>query len=74
MTETIFTIETKVKTVREQFIQRHLSGAGSGALFRRESLGWFVCLEGSYESNFAGHTKPNLEIGDPVRIVVEKIT
>jgi hypothetical protein len=37
-------------------------------------MGWFMLLEGSWESLYVGKTKPdNLEIGDSVEVIIRRV-
>lgn len=66
MTEkTRYVINTTVQEMNEYFEQRHRE--------EKKSIGWFIWFEGSRERIFLGPEKPNLEIGDRVKISIEKI-
>ena len=42
--------------------------------FEYENLGWFIHIAGSYEWLFISHDKPDFEVGDAVRVSIEKVT
>ena len=39
-----------------------------------EDCGWFVRLEGSYESLFLGMEEPELKAGDRIKVTLEKVS
>ena len=39
----------------------------------RQKLGWFILMAGSRESLFVGEEKPEIEVGDQVEVVIQKI-
>jgi len=59
--------------VKEMFERKHVSGVGNEAIFADESIGWYIWLEGSYESICVGQQKPELQVGDRVNITIERI-
>jgi hypothetical protein len=64
---------TRVLSVRKEMRKIYLSGFGEEAKFREQSLGWYMHLEGSYESLHLGFEKPEIHAGDRVKITVEKV-
>lgn len=40
---------------------------------REANGGWYVWLDGSRESIFLGEERPQLEVGDPIKISIEKV-
>lgn len=70
---TIYVINSTVDVVEERFHNVHIDGFGKDATYRRESTGWWVSFEGSGESLFFGDTKPELDVGDKVKITFERI-
>lgn len=61
----------KVLKVEERFRKRWVSGAGPDAVFREESLGWFVVADGGTMS--VGPEEPEFMAGDVVRLSIGKI-
>jgi hypothetical protein len=39
----------------------------------REDMGWYVRFEGSYERMYFGPIEPDVRVGDPVRITIERL-
>lgn len=70
---TVYVINSKVEDVREHFSKTHVSGHGADATFRNESLGWYVLFEGSGECLYFGETRPELSVGDKVKITFERV-
>lgn len=68
-----YAITTTVVRVYERTKEVYLGGIGKEAVFREESLGWFVHLFGSDESIFLGTEKPDFEAGDKIKITFEKV-
>ena len=68
-----YTIFTRIVRVEEVFERKHISGFGETALFDKVSQGWIVLFDGSYEALNFGHTKPELEAGDTIKITIEKV-
>lgn len=64
----------KVLKIEERKTSIWKSGVGSDAVFEDKSLGFFAQFEGSYESLFLGHEKPNLKAGDTVDITITRKT
>lgn len=62
----------KVLKVEERKTSLWVGGVGSDAVFKEKSLGWFVQLEGSYESLYLGQEKPDLQINDTVDIIISR--
>lgn len=62
-----------VKAIEERHTSKYVSGVGKEAVFQEVSLGWYVWLEGSFESIHVGMSKPNWKIGDKIRVVMEKM-
>jgi hypothetical protein len=68
----IWRFTTKVKSVTER-TRDHFKGLDKDATIERtESLGWFLHLDGSWESLFLGFEEPGLKAGDDVEIVIRK--
>lgn len=61
-----------VVDVKERLKYHWISGKGAEALFRSESLGWYITLIGSREALYIGDTKPNIAADDLVTIRIEK--
>lgn len=61
---------SKVAVVEEKFIKRWLGGTGNEAKFANEPRGWFIRLEDSYESFYAGKTKPKAAVGDEATVEI----
>lgn len=40
----------------------------------RESIGWFVSMEGSRESLFVGTDRPDLEAGHTLEVTLRRVT
>jgi len=69
----IYSLSTTVLSVEEGFKTHHISGSGPDAVFEKESLGWFVHFEGSYEAIYLGDSRPNFNPGDKVKVTFEKV-
>ncbi len=50
-----------------------VSGVGPNAVFRTVNLGWFVLFEGSHEMIFLGPDQPKWQVGDKIKITMEKV-
>ncbi len=61
----------KLKRIEERFRDKWLRGHGEEAKFEKISTGWFIHLEGSWESLFVGYEKPDFNVGDYVIITIE---
>lgn len=64
---THYIIHTKVRQVGER---HRIVSVSKDGIEQKEKLGWFVCFENSWESNFIGNEKPELEVGQEVEIVI----
>ena len=71
--KTNYTILAKVASVHEEFGSKYIGGAGKDCVFERYSIGWYVTFSGSHEALFFGHTKPDFNPGDNVKITFERI-
>lgn len=66
-------IQTSVIAINEKLKDKYIGGIGSDAKFERVHVGWYMHLDGSYESLFVGHERPtNIKEGDIVNITIEK--
>jgi hypothetical protein len=68
-----YIIYTSVAKIEERFQNVHVGGTGKDALFADISKGWFALFRGSWESLYLGRERPNLLVGDVVRITFERI-
>lgn len=68
-----FAIPTTVTAIEERKERRYLSGFGEDTKFTEVSLGWFLFLAGSYEAIHVGMGKPDLRVGDKMKITIEKV-
>jgi hypothetical protein len=70
-----YVIRTYVENVSEQFrvleIRKDPENT-TNSLVKREPLGWFIRLRGSQEQLHVGWEKPDLQIGDEVKITIER--
>lgn len=73
MTDTRFIIYSQVAKIEEKFTRMYDKGKGPEAMFVEASRGWFVHLEGSRESLFLGTERPPFEVGDCIKISIEKV-
>ena len=64
--------QVEVVKVEELFIEKWVSGVGKEASFEKASRGWFTTLTGSYAAIWLGATKPELNRGDYVTIIIRK--
>lgn len=64
--------KAKVLKVEEKFRQKCKSGVGKEAVMEDVSLGWFMHLQGSFESLHVGETKPAIEPGEYVLVTIRK--
>ena len=71
--KTRYVIETTVLGVLEHTRRVWKGFAGREAQFDYESLGWFVHFNGSHEMLGLGPDKPDVAMGDKVRITIERI-
>lgn len=67
-----YTILAKVASVHEEFGSKYIGGAGKDCVFERYSIGWYVTFSGLHETLFFGHTKPEFNSGDKVKIIFER--
>lgn len=68
-----YAIFTTVVKTEERFRDIHVSGVGGDVVKRRESIGWYVHLQGSYEALHLGFEKPAFAHGDKIKITFERI-
>lgn len=68
-----FAIPTTITAIEERKDRRYLSGIGDEAVFTDISLGWFLFLTGSHEAIHVGMEKPDLRVGDKMKITIEKV-
>lgn len=61
-----FAIAFKATVIRvDRKSKKHWTGGiGADATFMDIDQGWFITLDGSHESLFAGAERPNVKIGD----------
>lgn len=69
----VWAVYSKVVSIKERFMNQHVSGFGDNAIFNIISLGWYVHFEGSYESLNFGNERPPFKEGDTIRISFEKL-
>lgn len=69
-----YIINSTVRGVTEEFYEKYISGFGDSAVFERTSKGWFIFLSGSYEKLHLGFDKPDIKVGDKVKITIEKVS
>lgn len=73
---TTYLIRTRVARVEEKFltIYQNLEEAKTESQVEKErqSIGWFIRMEGSSEYLHLGAEKPELEAGDKVEIMIRK--
>jgi hypothetical protein len=71
--ETSYRIKTRVKRVFQEEIYSNWRKNSEGKQECDTTYGgWFISLEGSYESLFLGEEKPTLEAGMDVYITISK--
>lgn len=68
-----YVIETKVLKIEELFDRKYEGGFGNNTQFKSLSKGFFVSFEGSYEKLNLGFERPELKVGDKVKIVIERM-
>lgn len=68
-----FVILSSVSAIEDHKQQVYVSGAGESAVFSETSLGWFLYLAGSHEAIHVGMEKPDLLVGDKMKITIEKV-
>ncbi len=61
-----------VKTVEERFEQIWVSGTQKDAVFRDNSLGWWVIFQGWPSAMFFGAEQPDFEAGDVIDMTARK--
>ena len=66
----IYVIHAKVQKLEEKFDM--LFNQSTGKTENGESLGWYVQFEGSTESIYLSHDKPNWAVGNEVKISFER--
>ena len=62
-----------VKSVVEKVARRWVRGSGEKTEFAEDSQGWYAVFGEWPTSMYLGKEKPNLKVGDKVRLTVEKI-
>lgn len=62
-----------VKVLEERIAKQHVRGAGNDAEFRERSEGWYATLHEWPAAIHFGDERPDLKIGDRVKITVEKV-
>lgn len=67
-----YVFHTEVTQIEERFKPVWKGGVGVAAAFDQVSLGWFAYLKGSYEMLHVGDTKPELKVGDKIKVTIEK--
>lgn len=69
----MYVIPSRVVKVEEKFITMAVTKTPDGGTqAHRESLGWFILLEGSSEFLHVGHDKPDLSVNDVVEITIRR--
>lgn len=61
----------KIFSIVERFRPVHISGIGKEAIFRQESLGWYVCLEPGFFLFSVGEKPANFKEGMAVKLTME---
>lgn len=64
--------EGRVKAVEQRFQKVLVSSFADKAVFREESIGWWVVFEGWPVSMLFGLEKPDFEVGDIVELTATK--
>ena len=69
-----YVVYTKVKSVehKSDLVSAHKAADGDVVRVTKD-LGWFVGLEGSYESLHVGADEPALKVGQRIRLTVEAV-
>lgn len=62
-----------VRAVESRSRQVHVSGHNKEAVFRDESIGWYIVFDGNW-SMCVGHERPDVTAGDLVIIRISKET
>ena len=69
-----YVIETRVVRLEEKSRVAGAKKVGDDVVVERETLGWFVLLEGSHEMLYLGRDQPSdLVVGQKVRIRIEPL-
>ena len=72
-TMTSIVIPTKIRKIEQKKrLARAWMDENNRPQIEEEILGWAILMEGSWEWLFIGHEKPDLEVGDPVKIIIER--
>lgn len=61
-----------VKLVEERFVQAHVGGALDKAVFRDDSIGWWVIFQGWPSAMFFGAEKPDFVAGDMIDMTAQR--
>lgn len=70
----LYKFRTKIKSVKEEFRQFNWHKDQDGkSTCDRESIGWFVHLEGSYEALNFGRNKPDIKEGQMVEVSIRRM-
>lgn len=71
--KTIVKIPTKIRKIEEKKrIKKAWRDNQDQVHTEEENLGWAILMEGSLEWLFIGYEKPDLEVGDPITIIIER--
>lgn len=62
-----------VRVLEERVARRYVSGTGNDAVFCEDSVGWYATLHEWPAAIHFGPEKPDLQVGDRVKITVEKV-
>lgn len=68
-----FLIPATITAIEERKSRDYVSGVGETAVFQEISLGWSLFLTGSHEAIHVGMDKPDLKVGDKMKITIEKV-
>lgn len=69
---TAYVIRSRVRSVEERHTKIHVRGAGPDAVFQSRSDGWFVLVDNWPSAIWFGAEKPELQVGDQVRITFQR--
>lgn len=61
-----------VSRVEERTYRVHLSGYGDTATFEERTRGWWTVFLENHMAVYVGPTKPALEVGDQLRLTLER--
>lgn len=68
-----YAVTDVIKSVEHKFVKQWLRGTGNDAVFKEQSIGYYVVFTSCPASMYLGDSEPSLRAGDRVRLTIEKV-